>query len=68
MDNPFLGQYTRKTQKVRRWGDEVWKVESMVKSGTMTRQYDILVEEFYLRVTHLLGWNVNHQGETGKIA
>ena len=31
-NNPFLGQYTWISQKVRRWGDEVWKVTSMFRN------------------------------------
>jgi len=32
-------------------------------NDTMTHQEDLSVEILSLRVTHLLGHNVNHQGE-----
>jgi hypothetical protein len=50
-DDPFLGQYTRKSQNIRRRGDEVWKVVSMTGNGMMTCQGDLLVANPYLRVT-----------------
>jgi hypothetical protein len=60
---PLLGQYARKP---KRWGnerEEVWKVIHMCGNGTMTLQGDPLVAIIFLRVTHLLGKHVNHQGE-----
>ena len=44
----------------------MWKVTSMVSNGTMTRQKDLSVAYLSLRVTHLLGRNVNHQNKMGK--
>jgi hypothetical protein len=50
-DNPFLWRYTKKTQKIRRRGDEVWNVVSMIDNGTMNFQGDLPVENTSPRVT-----------------
>jgi hypothetical protein len=50
-DNPFLGQYTQKYQKIRRQGDEMWKVVSMIGNGTMNFQQNIPVANPSLRMT-----------------
>jgi hypothetical protein len=64
-DNPFLVQYTQKSQKIRRRGDEVWKVVSVIRNGMMNFQGDTSRKPIP-RGDHLIGRNVNHQGEGGK--
>jgi hypothetical protein len=63
---PFLGSMNPKTQKMRKQGEEVWKVVSMSGNGTMTLQGDPPVATLFPRVTNLLGYHVNHQGEIRK--
>jgi hypothetical protein len=67
-DNPFLGQYTLKSQEIRKWGEIVmesgkyghrmvrWLFKGVPSSKTIPKE------------DHLLGHNVNHQGEVGKKA
>jgi len=38
----------------------------MVRNGMMTHQEYLPVGNLSLRVTHLIGCNVNHQSEIGK--
>jgi hypothetical protein len=67
-DNPFLGQYTLKSQEIRKWRG------IMMESGKYGREwYDGSLREFHgskpiPKENHLLGHNVNHQGEAGKKA
>jgi hypothetical protein len=67
-DNIFLGQYTPKYQEIRKWR------EIMMESGKYGREwYNVSLREFPSRKpipkeNHLLGNNVNHQGEAGKKA
>ena len=66
--NPFLGQYTQKSQEIRKW------VEIVMESGKYGREwYDGSSREFpsskpIPKEDNLLGHNVNHQGETWKKA
>jgi hypothetical protein len=66
-DNPFLGQYTLKSQEIRKWRG------IMMENGKYGRErYDGSLREFPVAnpfpKNHLLGHNVNHQGEAGKKA
>jgi hypothetical protein len=67
-DNPFLGQYTLKSQEIRKWG------EIVMENGKYGQErYDGSLREFLVanpfpRKTTLLGHNANHQGEAEKKA
>jgi hypothetical protein len=67
-DNPFLGQYTLKSQEIRKWrgimmergkygqGTVRWLIKGVSSSKPIPKE------------NHLLGHNVNHQGEAWKNA
>jgi hypothetical protein len=61
-DDPFFGQYTLKSQEIRKW------IGTIMESGNYGEErYDVSLREFPVEY-HLLGNNVNHQGEVGKNA
>jgi hypothetical protein len=64
--NPFLGSMNPKTKNMRKLREEVWKVVSMSGNGTMNLQGEPPVETIFPRMTKLLGYHVNHQGEIRK--
>jgi hypothetical protein len=67
-NKPFLGQYTLKSQEIRKWRGK------MMESGKYGRErYDDSIKGVpsskpIPKEDHLLGHNVNHQGEAGKKA
>jgi hypothetical protein len=67
-ENPFLGQYTLKSQEMREIGG------TLMESGKYGQKwYDGSSREFpsikpIPKEDHLQGYNVNHQGEAGKKA
>jgi hypothetical protein len=67
-DNPFLGQYTIKSQAIRKWRG---KMMENGKYGQGTIQWlikGVPISKPIPKENHLLGHNFNHQGEEGKKA
>jgi hypothetical protein len=60
---PFLGSMNLKTKRLGNGGKEVWKVVNMSGNGAMNLQRNPPVATLFPRVTNLVEYHANNQGE-----
>jgi hypothetical protein len=67
-ENPFLGQYTLKSPEIMKWGEIVTESGKYGQRKVPWLFKGVPSSKPIPKEDHLIGHNVNHQGEVGKNA